>query len=44
MSEQWLYENIATYNMSKWKEAATMLNIDQAIIEDISTKQISATS
>ena len=44
MSEEWLYENIATYNMSKWKEAATMLNIDQATIEEISTKQQSASS
>ena len=44
MSEQWLYENIATYNMSKWKEAATMLNIDQATIEEISIKQQSALS
>ena len=32
------------YNMSKWKEAATMLNIDQATIEEISTKQQSASS
>ena len=44
ISEQWLYENIATYNMSKWKEAATMLNIDEATIEEISAQQQSATS
>ena len=44
MSEEWLYQNIATYNMSKWKEAAMMLNIDEVTIEEISNKQQSTSS
>ena len=44
VDEQWLYENLATYNMSKWKEAARILDLDEATIVQISDKQQGSTS
>ena len=44
VSEEWVNENIATYNMSKWREAATMLNVDEATIGEISIRKQSASS
>ena len=44
LDEPWLYENLATYNMSKWKKAARVLDLDEATIVQISNKQQTPTA